>query len=528
LISNELDGISNYGVPLLRKISTITEHQLEQNIHIERGIRYGLSLSDPETQKNLDVEIATFSRLSHEIDSELEDAQKLLTSSVTSSGTEDNSKMLIQFANTIALIGTAHRDYEHLVLETFSLFSTDQVYLVTENVRTIELKGAKLNEQLISLVFKLGKFIQRASSRALEHEQRAMTLLAFMTAATIFIGVPTSLAVSKNIIQRIQTASVNLEIISSGDLTRSIYIDGNDEIGKLLQSIETMQCNLSDILEEVNSTSQELASASEEIATTMEQTAANTQEQQVATAEASVSVKVMTRTMEGVSMKIAETSSATAIANTEATKGQQIVTETISEIQKLALQIDTTANVIYQVEQSSEDISAVLEVIRSIAEQTNLLALNAAIEAARAGEQGRGFAVVADEVRTLAGRTQVSTIEINSIIEKLQSGAKTATKSMTNSRDQSRAVIDKATTAGSTLESISTGVKEIDVMSTQIASSAEEQSVVANKIVSSISFINDMSQQNAASVEEVTVAGQELARLASKLQGLVDQFHLAR
>jgi methyl-accepting chemotaxis protein len=171
----------------------------------------------------------------------------------------------------------------------------------------------------------------------------------------------------------------------------------------------------------------------------------------------------------------------------------------------LAEQIENTANVIHQLEEDSENIGKVLDVIKGIAEQTNLLALNAAIEAARAGEQGRGFAVVADEVRTLAGRTQESTAEINQVIEKLQLGSQKAVDVMNKSREDAQSVVEQATQAGTSLSVISTAVERINDMSSQIASAAEQQNSTAEEINRNITNISELGQETTSGAQETTV-----------------------
>jgi len=234
----------------------------------------------------------------------------------------------------------------------------------------------------------------------------------------------------------------------------------------------------------------------------------------------------MSATVQEVSRNISGTAQAADDANKETVTGSNVVSDAVEGVQKLAAQLESATNVIHQLEQDSEDINAVLDVIKGVAEQTNLLALNAAIEAARAGEQGRGFAVVADEVRTLAGRTQASTEEINQVIEKLQSGSCKAVEVMSKSRDDAHAVVDKAIKAGESLAIITTTVAHINDMSAQIASAAEQQSATSEEINRNIVNISGMANETATGAQQTAVASEELAKLGAELQTLVNEFQI--
>jgi methyl-accepting chemotaxis protein len=232
----------------------------------------------------------------------------------------------------------------------------------------------------------------------------------------------------------------------------------------------------------------------------------------------------MTATVQDVAVNINHTATAADEANEQTREGSQIVQRSISQINKLAEQVESSSQTINDLEHHSEAINTVLDVIKGIADQTNLLALNAAIEAARAGEQGRGFAVVADEVRTLAGRTRQSTDEINEMIEKLQTGSRQAVAVMNQSREEAQSAVELATQTGSALDTITQAVGKINEMSTQIASAAEEQGAVAEEINRNIVKINDMSNQTADGASETATASKNLAHMATELQGLVERF----
>jgi len=234
----------------------------------------------------------------------------------------------------------------------------------------------------------------------------------------------------------------------------------------------------------------------------------------------------MSATVQEVSRNITDTAQAAQEANTETAESRKMVEDAIQAIQQLAGRIDGASEVIHKLEQDSENINTVLDVIKGVAEQTNLLALNAAIEAARAGEQGRGFAVVADEVRTLAGRTQESTEEINDVIEKLQAGSRKAVDVMNKSRGEAQSVVEQATKAGASLSTISSAVARINDMSIQIASAAEEQSATADEINRNITNISEMANETTAGAQQTAAASGDLARLGTELQELVGRFRV--
>jgi len=314
--------------------------------------------------------------------------------------------------------------------------------------------------------------------------------------------------------------------MADGDLTVNLTLQTRDEIRHIADQVNAMASRFRELVGNVLRSTHHVATAAEELSAVSEQTNQGINEQLAQTDQVATAVNQMSATVQEVARSAASTSDATRNAQQESHTGHGVVRDTVKTINALAEEIRAAAGAVRKLGEDSEEIGKVLDVIRTIAEQTNLLALNAAIEAARAGEQGRGFAVVADEVRTLAGRTQQSTQEIQAMIERLQSGARQAVQAMVASESKTEEGVAMAARAGDALESITRSVATIADMSAQIAAAAEEQSTVAEEINRNVTQIASVSDQNAAASTQTASSSTELARLAEELNGMVAVFRV--
>ncbi|WP_429214922.1 methyl-accepting chemotaxis protein [Aeromonas veronii] len=316
--------------------------------------------------------------------------------------------------------------------------------------------------------------------------------------------------------------------VSSGDLTSRIDMQqfNNDELGTLAKGFGEMQTNLRTLVSEVSGSVVQLSSATEEMSSVARQSAANMSAQQHELNQLATAMNEMQATVQEVSRNTSDAASAATSASETAEIGAQTVNDSILRIERVAGAIESTAVVIRQLGDDSRNIGMVLEVIRGIAEQTNLLALNAAIEAARAGEQGRGFAVVADEVRTLAKRTQDSTSQINTIIAELQQRAEQAGSTMQQSQELMNTTVATAREAGESISQISGSVSSISHMNIQIATATEEQGAVSEELNRNVVNISHASEEVAAGATQMAQACNELNHLATQLQDMVRRFRV--
>lgn len=520
LIGDEITAIAEQDIPLTEKLTIIAMGQLEQAVQFERAMRYGTLLQQEEAAAdNFREAIQKFEAGTAHINTSIQGAETL-AQAVLDEASGDAVTEFESVTTALASIEKAHQDYVSHAQSVFAGLAVGKGHAIEQTIEQVEKEQDTLDSKLESLLVEVGKFTEASAARAEQQENSAVAILGVIALASVAAGILLSLFIANFIVSAIRKAIVT----ASGDLTQSIDVDSEDEIGELLGAMNGMRQKMLDMLSKISGTTEQLSAASEELSAITTQTSSIIQRQHAETEQVATAMNEMTSTVQEVAQNINHTASAAHEANEHTVSGQKIVGQAVVQVGQLADQIEQASATINDLEQQTEGINTVLDVIKGIAEQTNLLALNAAIEAARAGEQGRGFAVVADEVRTLAGRTQKSTEEINHMIEKLQSGSQRAVEVMEKSREQARTVVEHATESGTALSTIATAVTKINDMSTQIASAAEEQSSVSEEINRNIVKINDMANDTADGAEQTSVASQDLARMATELQGVVSQF----
>ena len=371
---------------------------------------------------------------------------------------------------------------------------------------------------------------------------RAEVIAAFDSAKlsvtlALVIGLALVVALSVVLTRQIRDPLIMLarqaQRIASGDLGRGElqeWIRGNrfnrDELGQLGSAIDRMQGALAELVSEISGSVSQLSSAVEEVSAISEQSAEGMASQQGEVSQVATAMNEMQSTVNEVARNTTDAMGAAKQASRTSTQGNQVVRSAIGSIEQVSRQIEQAGSVVQQLETDSASISMVLDVIRGIAEQTNLLALNAAIEAARAGEQGRGFAVVADEVRSLAQRTQASTAEISKMIEVLQERTAEAGSAMQLSRQQMQESVELAREAGSSIDSINGAVTQITDMNTLIATATEQQNAVTEELNRSIVKIHTAADENAQGVQQTAQACVELSRLATSLHHMTQRFTL--
>jgi methyl-accepting chemotaxis protein len=367
---------------------------------------------------------------------------------------------------------------------------------------------------------------QAMFTQAQERYSSTLTISLVVIVAGLLISMALAIAIITGISNAVSALDKTATSLAKGDLTARMEYAGKDELAHVANSFNNVGEKFESTVNEIISAVSQLASAAEETSVVTAQTTQSINQQRVETEMVATAMHQMNATVHEVARNATMASSAAKEADESSDQGKVVVDQTISAIKQLAQEVERAAQVIHEVENESVNIGSVLDVIRGIAEQTNLLALNAAIEAARAGEQGRGFAVVADEVRTLASRTQQSTEEIQEMISRLQTGAQSAVTAMETGREKAHAGVNQANEAGQALARITSAVDQINAMNAQIATAAEEQSSVAEEINRNITNISDVADQTAVGAEQTATASNDLARLAEHLKTTVSYFKI--
>ncbi|SFB01855.1 methyl-accepting chemotaxis protein [Pseudomonas sp. NFPP24] len=423
----------------------------------------------------------------------------------------------------VRLLGQYHQIEERMK----SLSRANQVEELRSLLNTELLSNSEQVNAVLTRLLDLNNTMALTTNKEAEDQYNmafnlVVSLLVVATLLTLLFAWLLTRSITLPISQALEAA----EEVAEGNLTRPIKVDGNDEAGRLLAAMAKMQDKLRDTLQRIAGSATQLASAAEELNAVTDESARGLTQQNNEIEQAATAVNEMTSAVEEVARNAVSTSEASRNATTSAGDGRDLVQETVGAIERMSADVQATATLIGDLANESRDIGKVLDVIRGLADQTNLLALNAAIEAARAGEAGRGFAVVADEVRALAHRTQQSTSEIERMIGSIQAGTEHAVDSMRNSTERAESTLNIAKGAGMSLDTINTAIVEINERNLVIASAAEEQAQVAREVDRNLVNIRDLSVQSATGASQTSAASSELSRLAVDLNGMVSRFRL--
>ncbi|MGE8171252.1 methyl-accepting chemotaxis protein [Pseudomonas putida] len=381
-----------------------------------------------------------------------------------------------------------------------------------------------MTKALSALIDYNTKGAESASQRSSDVADQAFNVIIGALLVIVLALVAIATLLTRSIVMPLADAVAVAERVATGDLTEQIQVKGRDEPALLLMALARMQTNLRETIRTIAASSDQLASASEELHTVTEDTSRGLHQQSAEIDQAATAVNQMTAAVEEVANNAVSTADASQGADHSTRDGRDQVNQALASIQQLVEDVTGTSAEIEQLASSANEISQVLDVIGSIAGQTNLLALNAAIEAARAGEAGRGFAVVADEVRALAHRTQQSTAEIEQMIASIQNGTERAVTAMHSSQGRASGTLEIAQGAGQALEVIAEAIASINQRNLVIASASEEQAQVAREVDRNLVNIRDLAMQTSAGANQTSAAAQDLSRLAVDLNGMVAQF----
>ncbi|HAS6347873.1 TPA: HAMP domain-containing protein [Vibrio vulnificus] len=403
---------------------------------------------------------------------------------------------------------------------------TSLIFARNEGIETLDTIGPQVAKNIGLLRASIATSMEQAAEQANENADQSITVLYGIAAIAIVIGLLFSFVITRSLVAKVQRTTNVLQDIAQGegDLTIRVPTTGNDELDVLAGHYNTFAGKLQHTIRQMSDAAAQMLQAAETLALKARDTQSEVREQQSQAQVAASAMTEMSASAQEVSVSAQQAADLSQSTSDSATQGSMVVREATQSMQKLNEQIASAGDTVEQLRADSEQIGTVLDVIRSIAEQTNLLALNAAIEAARAGEQGRGFAVVADEVRSLASRTQESTEEIQTIIGSLQQRAELANKAMHQSRQSAEQTAEQVHSAESALTSIAGYITQINDSIGQISTAANQQAIASDEVSVNVNNMSDISEKTLVQSSETTESAQAMKQLGEQVNRLLQQF----
>ncbi|GIA64706.1 methyl-accepting chemotaxis protein [Vibrio cholerae] len=522
-VAVEIEAIAHDNLPLAKLMTDMTVHQLEGAITLERVFRAaGIESSQGKQQNQYQAQLM---ELVNKFKQEFNQSRQLLESSIEHAISPSIRSYLTNLEQDLDSLGREHQEFERKLNDLLNeLRSGREVKLLVADAEQIEQLQISLDQRLIDILRKIEQATEQSVLVTEQEEREALWGMIYLSAFAILFGLILGFAFSKQIVMAIARARKLANEMAEGNFSKRAKVTTGDEIGQLITSMNTMAQSISYIICEVIDRANTIASTVTQLASSAESNKKSVQQQQANTEQVTSAMAQMAITITEVASSAEESSAATARAQENARYSCDILSETETVSRQLVANAQQSQQMIVELEASTRQIESFVLVVEGISEQTNLLALNAAIEAARAGEQGRGFAVVADEVRALASRSQQATHEIKGLIQTLVERAQSATKMIDSSDRQIEESFSSITAAKKQLDSINLALLELTSANTQVAAASEEQSVAADEISHNMTDIRDAGETIMLSAQETAQASEELAQQAQGLKLLMGRF----
>lgn len=522
-VAVEIEAIAHDNLPLAKLMTDMTVHQLEGAITLERVFRAaGIESSQGKQQNQYQAQLM---ELVNKFKQEFNQSRQLLESSIEHAISPSIRSYLTNLEQDLDSLGREHQEFERKLNDLLNeLRSGREVKLLVADAEQIEQLQISLDQRLIDILRKIEQATEQSVLVTEQEEREALWGMIYLSAFAILFGLILGFAFSKQIVMAIARARKLANEMAEGNFSKRAKVTTGDEIGQLITSMNTMAQSISYIIGEVIDRANTIASTVTQLASSAESNKKSVQQQQANTEQVTSAMAQMAITITEVASSAEEFSAATARAQENARYSCDILSETETVSRQLVANAQQSQQMIVELEASTRQIESFVLVVEGISEQTNLLALNAAIEAARAGEQGRGFAVVADEVRALASRSQQATHEIKGLIQTLVERAQSATKMIDSSDRQIEESFSSITAAKKQLDSINLALLELTSANTQVAAASEEQSVAADEISHNMTDIRDAGETIMLSAQETAQASEELAQQAQGLKLLMGRF----
>ena len=527
-IGNELIDIAESDIPLSNRITKIAEHQLEQTILFERSL-----LKASLKEGNISGASQEFTELKSKLLSLSKKINNEFSETLSFINLALNKLHSTQAKTTYQLLTTklkeTNAEFTTLTQEINEVLSRTEQYKIAElyaDIKKVESHEDKVEHSIIEILDSIQKFTLEAAVKAEHDELTGIKIISYLFIGAVIIGAILPTIISRSITIPINKLQKGLVKVSEGDGDLSFKLNekGRDETAKVAMAFNSFLSTLKSTIQETNQQASVLGDSSDIATQIMQDTLINIEAQQVETEMVSTAVEEMSSTTIDVANNALSASTVTENVRKKVLQGKAGAKETQDIIQRLSHEINDAAAVIQSLVSETNNIGSVLANIQGIAEQTNLLALNAAIEAARAGESGRGFAVVADEVRTLAQRTQTSTVDIQSLVERLQSEANNAVKSMEKGTDITEQCLTKSGETFSIFDDASQAVDEISELNTHIATAANQQSHVVEEVNKNLVNITEIANKTTQGAREASEANDNIAKSLVELYSNLNRF----